>query len=333
MSGPTLVLSMGQVRDLVTMDDCIRLQEDVFRLNAAGRAWEGTSAWTLPDAAAMAHPRAAKTMVGGIEPNWWGVKMIGFSAGTPQTRRRMQVLALFHTESLRPAALIEANYLGYLRTGAASAVATRHLARPQARTLGVLGTGAVARFALDAHVALGHPFERVLLYSPSAERREGYAREVRARHSLAVETADTVDDVVRRAEVLISGTAATQPAFDARLLQAGTHVNALGHREELEHRIFGLARTIADDRAAAAGNGKLSSAIRAGAATADAIAATLGEVVAGDRVGRTSERDVTLFDSSGVTFQDVAVGVHVWRLARERGIGDRVELDTDADMW
>ncbi|MCD6727089.1 MAG: ornithine cyclodeaminase family protein [Solirubrobacteraceae bacterium] len=333
MSGRTVVVSMGQVRHLVPMKDCIRLQEDVFRLSASGRAWEGASAWTLPDAVPMAHPRAAKMMLGGIEPDWWGIKTLAHSDGTPQTKRRMQILSLFHAESLLPAALIEANYLGYLRTGAASAVATRHLARPDARVLGVLGTGAVVRFAVCAHVALGWPIERIVLYSPSAERREQYAHELRDRHGLAVEAVEDVDEAVRRAEILISGTGAGRPAFDPQLLLPGAHVNAMGHRAELDHRIFEIARTIADDRANAIANGKLSVAIRAGAATADVIAASLGEVVAGERPGRSSERDITLFDSSGVTFQDIAVGIHVWRLARERGIGERVELDTDADMW
>lgn len=332
MSGRTLVLSMAQVRDLVSMEDCIRLQEDVFRLSASGEAWEGTSAWTMPDAA-MAHPRAAKTMVGGIEPDWWGVKMVAFSDGAPEAKRRMQVLALFHAESLVPAAVIEANHLGYLRTGAAAAVATRHLARRDARVVGVLGTGAVARFAVRAHLALGWPVERLLLYSPSQERRAAYARELRERDGLAVEVARTVEEVVPHAEVLISGTASSRPAFAAELVRPGTHVNALGHRAELDLDLFGIARTIADERANAAGNGKLSVAIDAGVATADAIDATLGEVVAGRRPGRESDSDVTLFDSSGVTFQDIAVAAHVWRLARERGVGDAVELDTDAPMW
>jgi ornithine cyclodeaminase/alanine dehydrogenase-like protein (mu-crystallin family) len=333
VSGRTAVLSMEEVKSLVSVEECIGLQEDVFRMAASGLAWDGASAWAHPDAARMVHPRAAKMTLGGIEPDWWGIKMIGFSEGTPETKRRMQILALFEAESLLPRALVEANYLGYLRTGAAAAVATKHLARPDARVVGVLGTGAVARFAVRAHVALGTAVERLLLYSPSAERRDEYARELREAHDLEVTTVDAAADAVREADVLITGTASPEPVFDASVVRSGAHVNALGHRAELDGRIFARARTIADDRANAVRNGKLGTAVRAGLAGEDAAAASLGEVIAGGEVGRRTDEEITLFDSSGLTFQDIAVGVHVVRRAAELSVGDAVEFDTDGQMW
>ena len=331
--GRTLIIPMQQVKDLLTMEACLRLQEEVFEMSASGRAWEGASAWAHPGVAAMAHPRSAKMMLGGMEPDWWAIKMIAFSEGNVATKRRMQILALFEAESLLPAAMIEANYLGYMRTGAAGAVATRHLARPDARVIGVLGSGAVSRFAVEAHMALGRDVEKICLFSPSAERMSSFARDIRERYPVDVETFSTADDVARRAEILITGTAGGSPAFDPTVLAPGTHVNALGHRAELDHRIFSIARTIADEKANAIANGKLSTAIAAGAADADAVAASLGEVIAGHRPGRRSESEITLFDSCGLTFQDIAACVHVRELVLERQTEQMVEFDTDMAMW
>ena len=324
---------MQQVKEALSVEECVRLQEEVFEMSASGRAWEGASAWARPEVATMAHPRSAKMMLGGMEPHWWAVKMIAFSGGDVDTKRRMAIVTLFEAESLLPAAIIEANYLGYMRTGAAGAVATRHLARPDAQVIGVLGSGAVSRFSVDAHMALGRDVQKICLFSPSAERAGRFARDIRKRHGVDVETFGTADDVARRAEILITGTAVGRPAFDPTVLMPGTHVNAMGHQGELDHRIFSMARTIADEKANATANGKLSTAIAAGAADADVVVASVGEVIAGARPGRRSESEITLFDSSGLTFQDIAVGVHVRERVLERKLGQMVEIETDRAMW
>ncbi|MFD1506938.1 ornithine cyclodeaminase family protein [Georgenia yuyongxinii] len=331
--GATLVIPMQQVKDLLSVEECVRLQEEVFGLSASGRAWEGASAWARPEVAAMAHPRSAKMMLGGIEPDWWGIKMIAFSDGDVDAKRRMAIVTLFEAESLLPAAIIEANYLGYMRTGAAGAVATRHLARPDARVIGVLGSGAVSRFSVDAHLALGRDVDKICLFSPSAERAARFAADIRQRHGVDVETFGTADDVARRAEILITGTGAGTPAFDPTVLAPGTHVSAMGHQGELDPRIFSMARTIADEKANAVAHGKLSTAIAAGAADAEVVAASLGDVIAGARPGRRSESEITLFDSSGLTFQDIAVGVYLRERVLERELQQMVEIDTDKAMW
>lgn len=315
------------------MEDCIAIQERVFGENGHGRAWNGPNAWIHPEDQQMTYPGTGKMMCGGIEPDWWGMKLLGTRDGDPDGRNRMQVLVLFGAETLLPVAVIEANYLGHMRTGAGAAIATKHLARPEARTIGVLGTGATARFALLAHKAMGWPTDHVLVYSRSKERRAAYVEDMGARTGYEITALDNAEEVVVEAEILITGTASTTPVLEPDWVRPGTHVNAMGQRQEIPGELFVRARNIGDEVAIATADGKLSAAIAEGTITAADAHAGLGEVVAGLKPGRTSADEITVFDSSGLTVQDIAAGVHVWKLAREHGKGSSVELHHDDELW
>jgi alanine dehydrogenase len=261
------------------------------------------------------------------------MKLLGTREGGPDDRNRMQLLALFKAETLLPVAVMEANYLGHVRTGAGAAIATKYLARQDARVIGVLGAGATARFALLAHHAMGWPVERVYMYSRSPANREAYVREMGEQTGFEIEALDNPEDVVRRAEILITGTASSKPALEADWVQPGTHVNAMGQRQEIDPQLFLRARNIADEIPIATSDGKLSVAIGLGVITAEHAHAGLGQVVAGIRPGRESDDQITLFDSSGLTVQDIAAGVHVLERARERGIGAAIEFNHDDALW
>lgn len=333
MDPRTLVLSMRDVKELLTMDDCVPIQEDVFRQNGEGTAWNGENAWIHPDASVMTYPGTGKMMSGAIEPDWWGMKLLGTREGDPDARNRMQVLNLFRAETLLPVAIMEANYLGHIRTGAGAAIATKYLARKDARVLGVLGTGATARFGLIAHRSLGWPVEKVYVFSRSEERRSLYAKELGELTGFDIEPLDDAEQVVRKAEILISGTASSKPVVEADWVSPGTHINAMGQRQEISSTLFARSRNIGDEVAIAIADGKMSVAIAEGAISAADAHASLGEVVAGKKQGRLSDDDITILDSSGLTIQDIAAGVHVWEQATAKGIGSRVELHHDDPLW
>jgi alanine dehydrogenase len=329
----TLTLSMRDVKELLSMEDSLRIQEHVFAENGHGRAWNGGNTWIHPEDQPMTYPGTGKMMCGGIEPDWWGMKLLGTRDGDPDGRNRMQVLLLFKAETLLPVAMIEANYLGHMRTGAGAAIATKYLAREDARRVGVLGTGATARFALLAHHAMGRPIDVVQVYSRSEERRAAYVEEMGEQTGYAIEALSDPEEVVRGAEILITGTASHSPALEVDWVQPGTHINAMGQRQEIPGELFLKARNIGDEAKIATADGKMSVAIADGIITAEHAHGGLGEVVAGLKPGRTSDDEITVFDSSGLTVQDIAVGVHVWELARERGRGSAVELHHDDALW
>jgi len=333
VSERTLILSGREVRSLLSMADGIATQESVFALNAQGKAWNGENAWVQPDSKVQAYPAQGKMMTGGIEPDWWGVKNLFYGEYDPEGRRRVQILSIFDTKTLCPVAIMECNYIGNIRTGAGAAVATKYLARKDARVIGVLGTGATAWFSLLAHQAIQWPASRVYVYSRSAERRQWFTREMSDRTGYTVEPLDNPEAVVQQADILITATATHTPVMKAEWVQPGTHINAMGQKYEIDPQLYARVKNIGDEALTAIHDGKLSVGIKAGVVTDEAMYASLGEVVVGSKPGRMSDSEITLFDSSGLCVQDLAAGLHVWKLAQEKGMGRPVEFHHDEPLW
>ena len=144
---------------------------------------------------------------------------------------------------------------------------------------------------------------------------------------------DSAEKVVREAEILITGTATLEPVLEADWVQPGTHVNAMGQKWEIDPQLYTRTKNVGDEAITGITDGKLSVAIEAGVITKEAMHAGLGEVIEGMKSGRTSEDEITLFDSSGLCVQDIATGVHVYKLAKEKGIGSSVEFHHDEPLW
>ena len=332
MSDGTLILSARDVKSLLTMEDCIATQEEVFALHAQGKTWSGRNAWIHPDGKIQTYPAQGKMMTGGIEPDWWGAKKAFYGEYDPAGRRRVQILEIFETTTLRPVSIMDCMYIGNVRTGAAAAVATKYLARKDARIIGVLGSGATAWFSLLAHRAIDWPASTVYVYSRS-ERRHSFAREMQTRTGYQVVPLEDPEAVVRQADILITGAATRAPILEACWVQPGTHVNAMGEKYEIDPKLCGLAKNVADEVDTAVRDGKLSVAIGSRMVTADAVWASLGELVAGMKPGRTSDEEITLFDSSGLCVQDLAAGLHVWKRALEKRVGQIVQFCHDEPLW
>jgi alanine dehydrogenase len=329
----TIVLSTRDIKSLLSMQECISVQESVFALNADGKALNYENAWSYADTATMAYPATGKMMSGRIEPDWWGMKVYGAREGSSDQRARMQVLLLFNSATLLPVALLEANYLGHVRTGAGAAVASKFLARSDAQTLSVLGTGATARFATQAHAAAGFSFDRVLVYSRSPESRKKFAVQMEEQTGYEITPVEDAEQLVRQADVLITGTASHKPAFDPEWVQPGTHVNAMGQRQEVPPQLFLRALNVADEVQIAIDDGKLSTGVKAGVIGPEAAHASIGDVITGKAAGRSDASQITLFDSSGLCVQDIAAGVKVVEEAMRQGLGNRVEFHHDDPLW
>ena len=333
MSRDSLVISGKDIRKLLTMEDDVVTQEKLFSLNAQGKAWCGETAWIQPDSKVQTYPAEGKMMTGGIEPDWWGVKNIFYGEYDPDGRRRIAILTIFDAKTLCPVAIMECLYILNVRTGAGAAVATKHLARKDARVIGVLGSGATAWFSLLAHRAIDWPASKVQIYSRSEERRNTFAEKMSSETGYNVVPVDSAEKVVREAEILITGTATLEPVLEADWVQPGTHVNAMGQKWEIDPQLYTRTKNVGDEAMTGITDGKLSVAIEAGVITKEAMHAGLGEVIEGMKSGRTSEGEITLFDSSGLCVQDIATGVHVYKLAQEQGIGRSVEFHHDEPLW
>ncbi|NCC33169.1 MAG: ornithine cyclodeaminase [Chloroflexia bacterium] len=231
----------------------------------------------------------------------------------------------------RPVALLDGTYLTALRTGAASGVATRHLARPDARVLALFGAGAQALPQALA-VWAERPLERIWLVNRSRQRAEGLAQRMReAGITCELRFASTADEALAEAEIVCTATSATDPLFGDTALRKGVHINAIGAYRptmaEIPLATVARARVVVDQAQAAwAEAGELVRAHNAGLITPEQIVGELGAVAAGIVVGRTTDEEVTLFKSVGNAVQDLAVAHLAWQRACELNLGVEVAL-------
>jgi alanine dehydrogenase len=234
---------------------------------------------------------------------------------------------LFDPETGRAKAVVSANYLTGVRTGAASALATRTLSRPDSSVLAIIGTGVQAAYQLKATLAV-RPIRRVRAWNPSVAKLRDFGRVVEEL-GLAFEPQPGPREAVAEADVVITVTPSQRPVIEHGWLRPGTHVSAMGAdtkgKQELAAALVAAAAVYVDEPAQAISIGECQHAFAAGLITLADLRGTLGEVIAGLRPGRRSDREITLFDGTGVALQDLAVAELAVRLATERGVGAQVE--------
>jgi ornithine cyclodeaminase/alanine dehydrogenase-like protein (mu-crystallin family) len=229
-----------------------------------------------------------------------------------------------------PAAILDGTYLTALRTGAASGAATEVLARPDARVAAIFGAGAQGRTQLEAVCAV-RSIEDAWIYDVDLERAARYADEMAERLDLDVRVARMPAQAVRPADVICTATTSSSPVFDDADIQPGTHINAIGaytpEMQEIPPQIVLRAKVVIDNHEAAlAEAGDLLIPIDRGLMTSEHIYAELGEVLAGDKPGRESPEEITLFKSVGIAVQDVAAAAAVLEASQTMGLGTDVAL-------
>ena len=231
------------------------------------------------------------------------------AAGLPLSEGRIQATyLLLDPETAQPRLTIAANYLTDLRTAATSAVATKFLARPDASTLGIFGTG---RLAL-AHLAvlpLARNFERVLVCGRNPSRSDAFVQKVSAQlPDLTITTADA-RTCAAESDVLCTCTSNSAPLFDGRDLRPGTHLNLVGafrpETREVDTHTIKRSRVIVDTYIAALEVGELVIPLQEGAIARDHVAADLHELISGTKQGRRNPQEITVFKSVGCALEDL----------------------------
>jgi len=315
----TLYLSEADVRDILTMEIALKAVEDSFLRLADGSAVMHSRQRLNPAAHSYLHYMAAADS----HDRYMGLKIY---TSTPQGLRFL--VPLFHTETGDLLALIEANYLGQMRTGAASGFATKLMARADAQTLGIIGTGLQARTQLEA-IARVRKIERVYAFGRNAERRTQFAREMTERLKIPVAGVDSREAAVRTADILVTSTNATKPVVEGRWLRPGMHINAIGanfpQKRELDSvAVFRAGIIAADSREQSKLEaGDLIQAF-AGDESKWSQVIELAEIAAGRVPGRTSAEEITLFKSNGVAIEDIVTAGRIYEIAVEKKRG--VEL-------
>jgi len=257
-------------------------------------------------------------------------KLLGMKIYTV-SRDALRFLALLYDgESGALLAMLEADHLGRIRTGAASGVATACMARADAARVGVIGSGRQARTQIEA-VAAVRPIRSARVFGRDRERREAFAREMAGKLGFEVIAAETAEAAVRDADVVITATSSRDPVLKSEWLGPGTHVNAIGanmlNRRELDDASLSRAALIAVDTIEQAKEeaGDLVQGLGAIQGGWSSVI-ELHDIVAGVRTGRSSASDITIFKSSGIALWDVISADYIYRRAIEEGKGQRIPI-------
>ena len=329
------ILSERDVRATIDMAAAIDVQAEAFALLAEGRSVEGLRSFVAsddPPGIAIFNP-SVLTRGGG-----YGVKVVSdFYGNAARGLPRMTALAaLFDGETGLPGTVMEAGYLTDLRTGAGTALAARYLARPDCRTLGLIGAGRVARNQAAALVeACG--IERIRLFTRTRARADDFVERARQTGMRAdIEPVETPEDAVGDADIVVAATTSREPVFPGAALAPGSFVVAAGAnqaeaRELDSETVRRAARLVVDSRAdSLAHAGDLLIPIREGVVAENRID-EIADLVAGRRPGRRSADEITCYKSIGVPIQDLATARYIERRAVERGIGALVDIGGDGD--
>ncbi len=312
------VLDEHDVRRLLPMEECIDVMADALAALARGEVHNPLRFVVRPpgEASLLGLMPAHR---GGESP-LWGLKTVAIFPGNSARGldSHQGFVALFDGETGATRALLNAGGITAVRTAAVSGVATRLLARDDARTLAIIGAGIQARSHLEAMRAV-RDFERIVVFSRTPGKLEG------------IEDAPSAEAAVRDADVICTTTSAAEPVLDRAWLKAGVHINAVGSSipttRELDTATMRDAALFVDRRESTVNEaGDFLFPQREGAIGPEHIRAEIGELLTGTGEGRRSVEELTVFKSLGLAVEDLAAAEHVLRRAEAEDVGAVVSL-------
>lgn len=319
------VISGAEIRELLPYDACVAAVAQAMRGVSAGRV-------LMPLRQFMPVPSTGDGKLAWMpgylgEPECFGIKLLSLFPGNPKVGLSSHVglYVLYEAAHGRPLAIMEASALTAIRTASASVVATRALARPDSKTLAILGTGEEARSHIDAFQAV-RPFERLLLWGRREDAARALAGHAQSAGCRGVEIVRDAAAAAAQADVICTVTSSATAILRGADVRPGTHLNLVGSSipstREVDDELVVKSRYFVDYRGSAlAQAGELLEAIKAGHVTESHILGEIGDVLERVVPGRTSAADVTVYKSLGVAAQDLVSALLVYSRARERGLG------------
>jgi len=319
-----LLLTEADVRRLLTMPIALEAVEASFRRLAEGTALVHPRRRLHLQGFSYLHYMAAADGAGGYE---------GLKIYTSSRHGLRFMIPLFRANTGELLAFIEADYLGQMRTGAATGVATKLLARSDAKTIGIIGTGVQAKTQLEAIVA-ARKVERVFAFGRDASRREKFAEEMTAKLGVPVKATSSAEEALRESEILVTATTTKEPVLQGAWLRPGMHINAIGanfpEKRELDSEAIARADAVFVDSCEQSKMeaGDLIQAFRENPARWNEVR-ELSTLFTPGAAGRSSPEQITIFKSNGIAIQDVVTAGKVYELALERNLGKQEDFWAD----
>jgi ornithine cyclodeaminase/alanine dehydrogenase-like protein (mu-crystallin family) len=315
-----LFLSEDDVRELLPMERALERVEASFLAQSKGEGINRSRKRIILPHCSLHYMAAALP----------AERCLGMKIYTVTRRDFRFGVLLYDAESGELKAVIQADHLGRIRTGAATGIATKYLARANASRVGLIGTGRQARTQLEA-VTKVLQVSSAKVFSRDERRRQEFCREMEARLGIHVEPAASAEEAARFGEVIVTATPAREPVLLGEWLQPGTHVNAVGanaaNRRELDGSALARASRIAVDsleQAQEEAGDLIQGFAELGRGWEGVV--ELSSVVSGAGPRRRDEREITIFKSCGIALWDVAVAAYVYQQALEKSKGKELEL-------
>jgi ornithine cyclodeaminase/alanine dehydrogenase-like protein (mu-crystallin family) len=320
-----MVLFLGEddVRQILTMSDAVKVLEETFRQQGLGNVINQPRQRVRTEVSMLHYLPGALPHLG----------VMGYKAYT-SSRTGVKFRVFLHDmETGELLSIMDGNYMGMMRTGAVSGVATKYMAREDMGRVCIYGSGWQARGQLLGLAAVRN-VKRINVYSRNASGRDAFAKEMEKILRIPVTAAGTPEEAIRDADCVVTSTTSFEPVFKGDWLVKGVHVNAIGgnflFKREIDEKTVRSADIIAVEsiEQSKIEAGEFLPLIDKGTVKWSDIA-ELGDIVAGRLKGRATEQDITLFKSLGIAVEDIAVAAHVYKTAKEAGIGRKLDMPSN----
>ncbi len=323
------ILNKKEVEQILSMPEAIRLVEKAF-------GERGRNQVQMPPKSYLYFSRFngdLRIMPAYLERlGETGVKLVNAHPDNPSKHGLPTVLAsimLFDPETGAPISLMDGTHITAMRTAAASAVAAKYLARKDSKTLAVVGAGHQSFRQIEA-LSEVLKLESVKIFDIDSDKAEKLAVLLNERFSINTKIFATAEEVVRGSDVLVTVTPSRKPIVKSEWVIGGMHISAVGAdapgKEELEPQLLKRAKIVIDDWEQGSHGGEINVPLSNGVIRESDIYAEISEIVVGEKPGRTSDEEITIFDTTGLAIQDVITAWHVYEVAEEKGLG--VEFDS-----
>ncbi|WGV58876.1 ornithine cyclodeaminase family protein [Brevibacillus brevis] len=283
----------------------------------------------------------------------FGLKLVSWfgdneKKGLPQLVGTVMVL---DSQTGVPQGILSGEHITCMRTGAAGGIGAKYLARPESENLLIVGTGHQAPFQIMATLMTMTEIKRVYICNPrSPEKAQSFAANIKenlltrfvskyageeykcyaSRCDVQFIAVDNLEEATRKSDIIITATPSREPMIQGEWVKPGTHITCIGAdmegKQEIDERLFAKARVFVDDVGQAVRVGETKVAVKKGLITEGNIAAEIGNVIPGHVQGRQHVEEITIFDSTGIAFQDLLTAAHILKVADKRGVGTIVDL-------
>lgn len=325
----TLLLNKNDVAKVLQMSDCMDAVERAFAELAAGTAVLPLRTNIKPEGGLALYMPAFLPSSGAL-----ACKVVTVYKDNPKKHNLPTTIGkvlLQNPETGEVICIMDGGYLTAVRTGAVSGVATKYMARKaDGQVAAIFGAGVQAKMQLWA-VAEARKLSKALVFDIMPGAPESFAKEMGDKLKLDIAVADSSDAMLKEADIICTATSSPEPIFDGDKVKPGTHINGIGshtpNARELDTAIIKRSKIVADSYEACLKEaGDIMIPIARGEITDTHMYAELGEVVNGEKPGRTNDEDITIFKSNGLAIQDAATAKLVYDKAVAAGIGQSVEL-------